>query len=72
MIGQNVQWFVFINFVKSCYFSRRTKNAVLKTKAKHIYVATDKNPLKEDLENHLKSLKVCFHSDMILNTVYAL
>lgn len=37
---------------------RLVKNAVLKTKAKHIYVATDKNPMKEDLENHLKSLKV--------------
>lgn len=40
---------------------RLVKNAVLKTKAKHIYVATDKNPMKEDLENHLKSLKVKVH-----------
>ncbi|CAH1776158.1 unnamed protein product [Owenia fusiformis] len=40
---------------------RQVKNAVLKTNAKHIFVATDKNPMIKELEQHLKEQKVKVH-----------
>ncbi len=48
---------------KLCYPStdevlRLTKNVVLKTKAKVIFVATDRFPLIKELEDHLKTQKV--------------
>ncbi len=48
---------------KICYPStdevlRLTKNVVLKTKAKVVFVATDRFPLIKELENHLKAQKV--------------
>ncbi|XP_035667533.1 GDP-fucose protein O-fucosyltransferase 1-like [Branchiostoma floridae] len=51
---------------KMCFPSReeilrKTKNAILATRAKFVFVATDNDPLVEELEQHLKSLKVKVH-----------
>ncbi|XP_023931286.1 GDP-fucose protein O-fucosyltransferase 1-like, partial [Lingula anatina] len=52
--------------VKMCFppkeeILRLTKNIVIKTRAKHIYVATDKNPMIKEIEDHLKPQKVKVH-----------
>ena len=40
------------------YLYRLTKEVVLKSEARVIYVATDQRPYKEELENHLKEYQV--------------
>ena len=40
------------------FFFRLTKDVILKTQAKVIYVATDKNPYIDELESYLKEEKV--------------
>ena len=40
------------------YLYRLTKEVVLKSEARVIYVATDQRPYKEELENQLKEYKV--------------
>ncbi|XP_013394637.1 GDP-fucose protein O-fucosyltransferase 1 isoform X2 [Lingula anatina] len=52
--------------VKMCFppkeeILRLTKNILIKTRAKHIYVATDKNPMIKEIEDHLKPQKVKVH-----------
>ena len=40
------------------FLFRRTKAAVLKTKVKVVVVATDKNPMLKELQEHLDKYKV--------------
>ncbi|KAK3089660.1 hypothetical protein FSP39_005448 [Pinctada imbricata] len=51
---------------KMCYppkeeILRVLKNTVIQTKIKNIYVASDKNPMIKEIEDHLKAQKVKVH-----------
>lgn len=47
-----------ISWFNMLFIFRLTKNIVLSTKIKNIYVATDKDPMIKDLTKHLEKQKV--------------